>query len=47
MDLNYTVPLIYRYLSIVNITVLQDLWMVESIGAELHIWRNYRYRDLL
>lgn len=44
MDLNCMSPLICRFFSIVNSTVLQDPWLVESVDMELQIWRNHVFK---
>lgn len=38
MTLNFMIPLIHGLFSIVNSTVLQDMWLVESVNADLWIW---------
>lgn len=34
------------FFSVVNTIVLQDSWFVESMSAELRIWRNHLYGEL-
>lgn len=41
MGVNYTGPLTHECFSIVNTTVLHNLWLVE-----FKIWRKYRYEEL-
>ena len=44
MGLNCMGPLIYGIFSVVNSTGLHNPWSVESMDAELQIWRNHVYR---
>ena len=42
MGLNCPGPLMWRYFSVINTTVLHSLWLVESMDAEeLQIWKTY------
>ena len=46
MGLKCTSPLIHRFFSVVNTTVVHDPWVVESVNVELWIGRNRGYRGL-
>lgn len=41
MDLNYAGPLIERFFSIINATVLHDPQLVELLGTEPWIWTKH------
>ena len=46
MGLNCTGPFIYGFFSISTI-VPHNLWLAESMDAELWIWKNHRYRGTM
>ena len=46
MNLNCVSPLICRFFSTVNITVLHNLKLVESLDADPWHWRDYIYKEL-